>query len=447
MPTDTQNLSVSTIPALPEYLQYAVEVEQSLSHMEEKVHYSNDPEQIIMYTLKAATEFYDGDWAGIMEADLSMKVWSTLWWYNRKTDGMTPSLLDDFEDGEYLAHWFESISCGTPVIISNVEDLKDSSPQEYAFLKHNLVHSILAVPFWRKPSGYLIVRNPKRYTDRDSMLKMMAYVAVSSVNEKRLLDRLRRRTTPAIIQSERDIIINLFGELQIITMSGMITEKDINSQQIIRLIAYLLLHKARPASACEIFNDLWPEEDSVKAQKRIRNLVYRTQQLFGPISKYRLIEFTVSGYRINPELRVYSDCRFFEECWHNAQLATTIKEKASILKKAIEMYKEGLCSDFYGVPWFAYTESHYSMRYEGIINQLLSILSEVADYGSIHQYANNALRLLPGSSTVYYWLIYSIQHLGAIEIARSELKAAKHALTEADYQDLISRLQKNGLHI
>lgn len=240
------------------------------------------------------------------------------------------------------------------------------------------------------------------------------------------------------------MIINLFGELKIITSTGTITEKDINSAKLTRFITYLLLHKSRPVSATKIFSDLWPEEYIDNPAKNVRNLVYRLQQMFGQISAHRLIEASSIGFQINPELTVYSDIAFFEECWHQAQLAPSSKEKAAILKRAIDMYKEGLQSDFTANPWFVATESYYSMRYEGVMNQLLTILDEAADYPAIHEYANSALRLLPGSADLYFWLIYSMQHLGATEIARNELKAAKQALTEDDYSGLLLDLREVG---
>ncbi len=84
-----------------EYIQYAQDVEQTLSQLESRLHNSDDPQEIIMDMLVAAVEFYDGDWAGIMEADLTMKIWSTLFWYNRKRQGMTPNSFGDIEEGDY----------------------------------------------------------------------------------------------------------------------------------------------------------------------------------------------------------------------------------------------------------------------------------------------------------------------------------------------------------
>ena len=113
-----------------EYLEYAQEVEQSLSQLEAGLHNTDDPEEIIQNMLIAATLFYDGDWAGIMEADLTMKIWSTQWWYNRRTNGMTPNRFADLEEGDYLWRWIDALTHGSPVVIENVEDIKYISPIE-----------------------------------------------------------------------------------------------------------------------------------------------------------------------------------------------------------------------------------------------------------------------------------------------------------------------------
>ena len=97
-------------PWQTEYIQYAQNVEQALNQLESQLHNSDDPGEVIMNMLAAATEFYDGDWAGILEADLVMKVWSPLWWYNRRTKAMTPNTFGDLQEGEYLILWIDALT-------------------------------------------------------------------------------------------------------------------------------------------------------------------------------------------------------------------------------------------------------------------------------------------------------------------------------------------------
>lgn len=423
-----------------EYIQYAQEVEQALSILESNLHNCDDPEEIIMNMLIAAVTFYDGDWAGIMEADLTMKVWSTLWWYNRKTGGMTPNRFGDLQEGEYLIRWINALMHGTPMIIEDIEALADSAPLEYRFMKENDVHTIIAVPFWKRPTGFLIVRNPKRYLKRSSLLQMMAFVAVSSVNEKRLMDSTKLKMIPEVIKKDADVIINIFDELQIITSKGVLTEKDLKSPKISKLVVYLLLHTRRPASPYEIVRDLWPEDDLAKASINVKSLIYRLQQMFGLISDYRLIESTASGYWLNPDLNIITDLDIFEDLWNKAQVTADLQAKGRLLKKAMELYKHGPMDIYSGEHWFMPTITHYSLRYAGVINQLLSTLDMANDYVCILEYANIAIGAIPESLDAYYWLIYAMNHLGMGEIARNEMKAAKQALTENDYQDLLKKL-------
>ena len=445
--TEDNNLltSLSTIKSNSDNIQYALQFEQTLQNLETALHNSDDPEEIITKMLVAAVTFYDGDWAGIMEADLTMKVWSTLWWYNRKTDGMTPNNFGDLQEGEYLVRWIDALMHSTPMVIHNIEDISESSPLEYAFMKQNSVQSIIAVPFWKRPTGFLIVRNPKRYLNRSSLLQMMAFVAVSSVNEKRLIDSAKLKLIPDAIQRDTDIIINVFDELQIITSKGVLTEKDLKSPKISKLIVYLLQHTRRPASPYEIVQDLWPEDDLNKAGMNVKSLVYRCQQMFGLISDYRLIESTCSGYWLSPDLNIITDLCIFEDLWNKAQVTADLQTKGHLLKKAMDLYKHGPLDVYRGEHWFMPTVAHYSLRYAGVINQLLSTLDMANDYVCILEYANIALGAIPGSAEVYYWLIYAMTRLGMIEIARSELKAAKHALVERDYEDLLIKLNKLDL--
>ena len=423
-----------------EYIQYAQDVEKTLSHLESQLHNSDDPEEIIMNTLVAAAEFYDGDWAGIMDADLTMKIWSTLFWYNRRTKSMSPNRFGDIQEGDSLWRWIDSLTHGTPMIIKDVEEIRLLSPLEYEFLKSNGVRSMVAVPFWKRPTGFLIVRNPKRYITRSSLLQMMAFVAVSSINEKRLMDSTKRQLTPEIIKTDKDIVINLFDELQIITSKGVLTGKNLKSPKISRLVVYLLLHDGRPASPYEIVRDLWNEEDIDRAGMNVKTLVYRFQQMFSQISDHRLIEATSSGYRIHPDLHVMTDLQIFEDYWNEAQVNADLVAKGHLLKKAMEIFKTGPVSEISGEQWFMPTVAYYGLRFAGVVNQLLTSLDRANDYVCILEYANIAVKALPKNAEMHFWLIYAITRLGAPEMAKSQMAAAKQMLTEDDYTDLINRL-------
>lgn len=429
-----------------EYIQYTQEMEQIISHLEHNLHDTDDLDEIIMRALIAATAFYDADSASIIEADLTSKLWTKKYGYVCADKEETNIFCDEIQEGDYLLRWINSLKNGIPLIIEDVGAIAETNPAEHKFLTFNKIDSLIAVPFWKRPAGFIVVRNPKRYKNQSCLLKMMAFIVVSSMNEKRLMDGAKLAMTPDIIKKDNDVVINLFDEFQIITKKGIITEHDLNSAKKSKLIVYLLLHTRRPASPYEITQDLWPNEDPSRANNNVKALVYRVQQKFSLISDYRLIECTPTGYRINPELNVITDIKQFEDYWHLAQKTPNPTDKVGLLKNAIEIYKHGLLEEYIGEHWFMPTVAHYSLRYTGVLTELLSALNEARNYISIHDYANTALSAIPGSPDAYYWLIYAMTHLGMREIAKNELRAAKQVLIENDYEDLVARLKENIPH-
>ena len=427
------------------YIQYTQEFEQACSRVEEILSCCGDPQELVMKLLKEAVFFYDGDWAGILDADLTTKIWEPLWWYNRKRDGMTDNRFYDIHEGEHLHRWVNALSTGTPIKIEDIEDLTNTSPLEYAFLKGIGVKTILAVPFWKRPTGFMIVRNPKKYLQHTTLLKMMTSLVVSAVTEKRLRDSINLQVKPETIKGERDVVINLFGELQIITSKGILTENTLNSPKSCKLIAYLLLHMRRPASPVEIVRDLWPEDDLDRAGYNVKSLIYRLQQTFGMISDYRLIESAKSGYWLSPELNIITDLNMFDEIMGRLHLTVDDDTRRQLLKKAVELYKSGPVENYSRELWFLPTVAHYSLRYAGAVNQLMEMLDQSGDYISILEYANSARKNLPGNPDVLYWLVRAMRKLGMGEMARNELRAARGILTEADHGDLMRRLEASSI--
>ena len=105
----------------------------------------------------------------------------------------------------------------------------------------------------------------------------------------------------------------------------------------------------------------------------------------------------------------------------------------------------------YDEDWLNVTVNHYQVRYIGVTNELLKTLAEQKDYHSLHRYAAQSLSVETGNPKAYYWLIYAMAHMGATEIAKSELAMAKRCLTEEEFEDLEKaireiRVADHGIH-
>ena len=81
-------------------------------------------------------------------------------------------------------------------------------PLQYQRLK---IRSALAVPIKPRPTGFLVVRNTQRYLYQSSMLQMLAFVLLASINEQKLMQSMKMTLSPDSIERDTDVIINLFG--------------------------------------------------------------------------------------------------------------------------------------------------------------------------------------------------------------------------------------------
>ena len=126
-----EDISQLSEDELLEYLVYTVAHERTLTDIEAHLHSVENPEEIAMYALKAAAEFYDGDWCGTIEGDLEMDAWAPVIWYDVEEHGMTPTAFNDIEETLNLDRWIDAIYACQPVIIKDTSIYKDSSPTEY----------------------------------------------------------------------------------------------------------------------------------------------------------------------------------------------------------------------------------------------------------------------------------------------------------------------------
>ena len=93
--------------------------------------------------------YLNADWCGILDVDMEIGVWTPIWWYDR-------------EFGEM--------------------------PDEYILYRRLDANAVMAVPFWKGLTGFLALRNAKKYKNQTGFLRMLNYAVISSLNEYFLLE-------------------------------------------------------------------------------------------------------------------------------------------------------------------------------------------------------------------------------------------------------------------
>ena len=429
-----------------EYVTYCIEQEKALSDLEKTIHSCEDPNEITTLTLRKACALYAADWTGIIEADMELGVTTTGNWFNPDPKITKLQRMYEFENFFPMQTWQRAIKTGQPIVILDVNEVARTSPQEYQTYRRLDVHTLISIPFGPKPTGFLVLRNPKQYNTFTSAARGFAYIVHCALAHKRAIDRAKMALTPEEIKSDKDVIINFFGDMEITTQDGVWKELDFASPKCCRTAAYIMLQRKSAHSALAIADALYPEEtaDIDTINKNIRGYIYRFRKSFEPICKHKLIEYTSNGYRLNPTLNIKTDLQQFETIWEQVQQDIPITHKVYMLKRAVKLYKGAVFQSSCDDHWLVGIATEYKMKYISMVNELLSILAEFEDYDGVHHFALKAIKLVPENVKAQYWLVYSMYHAGAVTIAKQEIKQAKLRLTEEEFATLKKYIAKDG---
>lgn len=425
-----------------EAMVYAFRFEQKITALEAKLHSSEDPEEIGREALIAAMEFYDGDWCGIIEGDVEIEAWYPVLWHDKATGGMTATHFHELEDTCYLERWIEALYKCKPVIIPDTSIFKESSPVEYELYNRCHADSILAVPFWHNPTGFMIVRNPKRFMNKESLLQAAAYVVFSSVTERKILLHQKETSKNDLIKNDKDVFISLFGGMEIHTSKGILTEEMINSPKYCCILTYFLLGDRRAKPAQQVWSDIWPNENVEHSGTNMRSLFLRFKETFGVICDQRLIISSKKGYQLNPELNIKTDVDLFDEYIEKADHELTVQAKIEMLKKALSIYKGNLFPSGGSEHWILNDEMKYKYKCLAIYNELMKSYFEICNYVRVEHYAEEALSIEPANEDAYYWLIRVLQMRNSNVMAKGQLHMAKHVLDAREYERLEKRLSE-----
>ena len=133
-----------------------------LSDLETKLRNNTNPKEKIELALQGALMFYGADRAYVIEVDDELGIGVNT--YECCAPGIAPEIDNlQFMPFEMFPRWLCSLKSDTPIIITDLEQIKTEFLEEYRYLEKRSVNSLLAVPFQKRlNAGFLGVDNPKR---------------------------------------------------------------------------------------------------------------------------------------------------------------------------------------------------------------------------------------------------------------------------------------------
>ncbi len=419
-----------------ENTEYAKAFRNCFTDLANEVYGNTDPFDIAQRVLREACEFYDADWCGIFDADMMLDLWTPFWWYNRQTGGMTETQLKEgYVIGDFKM-FRKMIAENTEYYEMNVENIRTSRPEEYRLFKSQDVKSFLSVPFSRREQGIIFLRNPKRYSNRPEMLRIVSNILIQEIHAQKHLEHLKVDAAPADVLRDSDFIINLFGGIEIMTAKGKLTEAEMNSAVCSKLFVFFMLNRNRSIPASTLCDTIWAGKEYENPISNLRSTLYRLRNMFDLLFEGDLIVTSKTGYRINPDVKIHTDCERFEQLCTSITPFTPKENQIAILKEAVEIYDGRLFPSGDGELWLISYTMHYRTMYFEAVQKLMKLLNETGDYQTMQNYAMMAVQVEPDNLKFIYWLVVALRENGAVEMMKKHLDTAKACLLEEEYREL-----------
>ncbi len=197
------------------------------------------------------------------------------------------------------------------------------------------------------------------------------------------------------------VYINFFGKLRIKTLYGEITENEISSNQMKKLLAYLVLNRKSLISVDILTAILWPHgiENPYAA---LRGLVFRLKKILKPIfPDIDLIVASGGSYCVNSKLSYVVDA---EQLTVISRYKINSAAAKSFLDHACYPFINTISSDIWGLPICTF----YNTR---MITYLCAATSKMIDENAfddaIH-YATKGLVIEPLSEELHTLIIKAL---------------------------------------
>lgn len=391
--------------------------------------------------MKRHLKFFDGDWMGLIDFDLSMGAWSTKYFYNKETDSSSETLIQDAECAEQAIGWMVAIRNNAPIIIEDIESIKETAPKEYAMYKRLKVESVLAVPYRNNGSGLLVVRNPKRFKTNYVALNIMSYIITSELNAIRRRRNISRKTVDYEPKNYNEVQIRLFGEMKIIGKDLMLQKNEI-PEPIRFLIAYLALNPGK-AICAEKLNELYGEKIS-----SWKNLIYKFRTKWKTVrfmdgDENQLIITIDRGYMLNPDMNIFVDAIHVSEMMKAIEDSGDIKAQIEMLRKFMAMYYgEFMENENMDNQFIQEYKSLYNTTFVAKMDKLLELLYSQRQFSALIGYSMDILKIYPGSVNAYAWRIAAFRQQGQMDLVKTTQETAASMFDEEEIRMLDDKVNR-----
>lgn len=216
---------------------------------------------------------------------------------------------------------------------------------------------------------------------------------------------------------DKKLKLQIFSEFYLKNKNAIINSETARSQQLIKLLLYILMNREREISHQELIDALWGEKNTGNPAGALKNLIYRLRSMMMRLGDEEYIVARRGYYRWNMQVDVESDYEEFEQLCTSAKTVQEIDEKERIYEKALSIYKGNVQEDLASERWMVPIATWYQSMYLSAARELIEIYSDKKEFNKMQQTCIAALKVDELDEDFHYWLMRSLMEQYKVDLA------------------------------
>lgn len=190
------------------------------------------------------------------------------------------------------------------------------------------------------------------------------------------------------------IEVRMLGKFSILCNDEEILDVLGNSKKKIQLLQYLLINKDTKYTNYNLFEHLWPSDDTSNPESALKTLVSRLRQDLRAFGLSNLISTRKGVYQLNEDLCETIDLYEFEHLALDAAGFTKLNDRnIEALERILFLYHGDLLPGYDTEAWVVHKSMYYHTLYLKTVYQYISLLSEDQQYHDIIRVSKKALEI------------------------------------------------------
>ena len=398
------------------------------------------PDENVSEGLQSVRNVYDADISFILMSDPDNNIFRIIFALTREDfEGFGGDLTQKvIAKGLFT----EIIKPNFPVCITT-EELKGSFPEEHEWMTDNRIQNVLLYPILNRAMmhAFIGVCNARRLFGDISMLSFSTYLLTNETRAITIIDRFAKKSNRYLFLEDNDLIVNMFGGLEVWTKRGKLDLGNVASAKCCLLFIYLIFQKDRFVSVRELAEALWPDQILDNPYNMVKGVVFRLKKLLDPICEKKVFVARQGTYILNSELNLHLDTLEFERLSQLLkQPSHTARERRKLYSYAISCYKGSLLPNFEDEIWLVGKISYYQILYQSIVKEFLLFLGNEGAAEDFFAVVSQVLNIIYSDGEIYSLILSVLLKQNRIDIARNFYSKVEKILTAEQRQVFIDAL-------